>query len=508
LARGVAHGVADQVSTTRAEAAARRLAPRYAADEPEVRDALTASTELVDLLGTGDVRDFETETAWRARLQRDRLRVPIGVDERGVPVALDIKESAQQGMGPHGLVIGATGSGKSELLRTLVLALAMTHSPESLNFVLVDFKGGATFAGMADLPHVSAVITNLGQELTLVERMQDALQGEMTRRQELLRSAGNFANVTDYERARAGGADLEPLPALLIVADEFSELLAAKPEFADLFVAIGRLGRSLSMHLLLSSQRLEEGRLRGLESHLSYRIGLRTFSAGESRTVIGVPDAYELPPVPGLGYLKPDQTTLTKFKAAYVSGPPKGRRRRTVSEGAAASGPSEILPFTLAPVTAGRRAPVEEAASAPQESAEERAVFDIAVSRMKGKGRPAHQVWLPPLDVPNSMDQLFGDLAADPQLGLVSRSWRERGDYVLPVGIVDRPLEQRRELYVLRLGGAGGHVAVVGGPRSGRSTFARTLVSAIALTTTPLESQVYVLDFGGGTFTPLAKLAH
>ena len=212
----------------------------------------------------------------------------------------------------------------------------MTHSSEQLNFVLVDFKGGATFAGMADMPHVSAVITNLGQELTLVERMQDALQGEMTRRQELLRSAGNFSNVTDYEKARAGGADLEPLPALLIVADEFSELLSAKPEFADLFVAIGRLGRSLSMHLLLSSQRLEEGRLRGLESHLSYRIGLRTFSAGESRTVIGVPDAYELPPVPGLGYLKPDQTTLLKFKAAYVSGPPKGRRRRAATGGTAA----------------------------------------------------------------------------------------------------------------------------------------------------------------------------
>jgi S-DNA-T family DNA segregation ATPase FtsK/SpoIIIE len=423
-------------------------------------------------------------------------------------VALDIKESAQQGMGPHGLVIGATGSGKSELLRTLVLALAMTHSPEALNFVLVDFKGGATFAGMADLPHVSAVITNLGQEITLVERMQDALQGEMTRRQELLRSAGNFANVTDYERARAQGADLEPLPALLIVADEFSELLSAKPEFADLFVAIGRLGRSLSMHLLLSSQRLEEGRLRGLESHLSYRIGLRTFSAGESRTVIGVPDAYELPAVPGLGYLKPDQTTLTKFKAAYVSGPPKGRRRRAATTDGSAA-PAEILPYTLAPVAAGRRGADQPAvtpgAAEPQET---RAVFDIAVSRMKGHGRPAHQVWLPPLDVPNSMDQLLGDLAAHPQLGLVSAGWRERGSYVLPVGIVDRPLEQRRELNVLRLGGASGHVAIVGGPRSGRSTMARTVVTAIALTTTPLESQVYVLDFGGGTFTPLAKLAH
>ena len=509
LARGTAHGIADQLSTVRAEAAARRLAPRYAGDEPEVRDALSASTELVDLLGTGDVRDFDPDGAWRPRLQRDRLRVPIGVDEAGAVVSLDIKESAQQGMGPHGLVIGATGSGKSELLRTLVLALAMTHSPEALNFVLVDFKGGATFAGMAELPHVSAVITNLGQEITLVERMQDALQGEMTRRQELLRSAGNFSNVTDYERARAQGAALEPLPALLIVADEFSELLSAKPEFADLFVAIGRLGRSLSMHLLLSSQRLDEGRLRGLESHLSYRIGLRTFSAGESRTVIGVPDAYELPAVPGLGYLKPDQTTLTKFKAAYVSGPPRGRRRRTTAVDGAGPGPAaEILPYTLAPVAAGRRGADAPAASGPTEPDETRAVFDIAVSRMRGRGRPAHQVWLPPLDVPHSMDQLLGDLALDPVLGLVSATWRSQGSYVLPVGVVDRPLEQRRELFVLRLGGAAGHVAVVGGPRSGRSTMARTIVTAIALTTTPLESQVYVLDFGGGTFTPLAKLAH
>ena len=160
---------------------------------------------------------------------------------------------------------GATGSGKSELLRTLVLGLAMTHSPEILNFVLVDFKGGATFAGMAGMPHVSAIITNLADELTLVDRMQDALSGEMTRRQELLRASGNYASLRDYEKDRTSGdrPDLAPLPSLLIVCDEFSELLSAKPEFVDLFVAIGRLGRSLQMHLLLSSQRLEEGRLRG-----------------------------------------------------------------------------------------------------------------------------------------------------------------------------------------------------------------------------------------------------
>ena len=125
---------------------------------------------------------------------------------------LDLKESAQGGSGPHGLCIGATGSGKSELLRTLVLGLAATHPPEALNFVLVDFKGGATFLGLAAMPHVSAVITNLADELSLVDRMADALAGEIMRRQEILRSAGNLASVTDYAAARRTRPELRPLP--------------------------------------------------------------------------------------------------------------------------------------------------------------------------------------------------------------------------------------------------------------------------------------------------------
>src|SRR5205085_1127881 len=136
------------------------------------------------------------------------------------------------------------------------------------------------------VPHVSALITNLADEAALVDRMQAAVHGELVRRQELLRRAGNFSSVRDYEKARTEGAALDPLPTLFVVVDEFSELIAANPDFIQLFVMIGRLGRSLAVHLLLASQRLEDGRIHQLEGHLSYRIGLRTFSAMESRSVV------------------------------------------------------------------------------------------------------------------------------------------------------------------------------------------------------------------------------
>ena len=335
--------VPDALAIPEVEAIARRLAPLRLAvaggtdDDNGKRDT---GTDLAALLALDDPWSLDVARAWAPRPHRARLRVPIGVGPQGQPVEIDLKESAQDGMGPHGLLIGATGSGKSELLRTLVLGLAATHSSETLNFVLIDFKGGATFARLDRLPHVAAFITNLEAELPLVDRMTDAINGEVVRRQELLRRAGDYDSVRDYERARAGGAPLAPLPSLLVVCDEFSELLEAKPDFIDLFVQIGRVGRSLGVHLLLASQRLEEGRLRGLDTHLSYRVGLRTFSSLESRTVLGVPDAYELPRSPGHGYLKSGTEPLTRFKAAYVSGVHQqpGRSGAAAATGAAGRG--------------------------------------------------------------------------------------------------------------------------------------------------------------------------
>ncbi|MGW3089947.1 type VII secretion protein EccCa [Streptomyces sp. NPDC001108] len=505
-------GVPDLLGQEAAEALARQLAPLHMAsggdDEP-----LLANLEFTDLLNLGDAASIDVGRTWRARSQAERLRVPIGVGEDGGPVMLDLKEAAQEGMGPHGLCVGATGSGKSELLRTLVLGLAVTHTSETLNFVLADFKGGATFAGMARMPHVAAVITNLADDLTLVDRMGDSISGELNRRQEMLRDAGNHANIHDYEKARAAGAPLEPIPSLVLVIDEFSELLTAKPDFIEMFVQIGRIGRSLGVHLLLASQRLEEGRLRGLETCLSYRIGLRTFSAGESRAALGVPDAYHLPNVPGSGYLKHGTDEMVRFKAAYVSEVYRSGGRPAVSSGPLPVDRRPVV-FTAAPVPVRyvRPDPLPGASVPDPRTSEDDAladtVLDVIVRRLEGRGAPAHQVWLPPLDNPPSLDDLLPGLAPVEGRGLTRPGFEGSGRLVVPLGVVDKPYEQRRDTLYRDFSGAAGHMQIIGGPQSGKSTLLRTLVAGFALTHTPQEVQFYGLDFGGGSMASVSGLPH
>ncbi|GAB3950859.1 type VII secretion protein EccCa [Streptomyces sparsus] len=506
--RGIVYeGAPDQLAAEAAEALARQLAPLRPGSGGDDNEPLLANLEFTDLLGLGDAGSVDVSRTWRPRSQADRLRVPIGVGEEGQPVMLDLKEAAQDGMGPHGLCVGATGSGKSELLRTLVLGLAVTHSSETLNFVLADFKGGATFTGMSQMPHVSAVITNLADDLTLVDRMGDSIRGELNRRQEMLRDAGNYANIHDYEKARAAGAPLDPIASLVIVIDEFSELLTAKPDFIEMFIQIGRIGRSLGVHLLLASQRLEEGRLRGLETYLSYRIGLRTFSAAESRTALGVPDAYHLPSVPGSGYLKHGTEEMDRFKAAYVSG--VYRQGPDRPSGQAPTRRRPVL-FTAAPVPVTYAEPETRipAGRTAEDDALADTVLDVVVRRLEGQGTPAHQVWLPPLDSAPPLDELLPGLAAVDGRGLASPDFRGNGRLQVPLGLVDKPFEQRRDLLVRDFSGAAGHMLVVGGPQSGKSTLLRTLVSAFALTHTPSEVQFYGLDFGGGGMSSLAGLPH
>ncbi|MEW2498262.1 type VII secretion protein EccCa [Streptomyces nodosus] len=510
-AHGIVYeGAPDALSYESAEALARQLAPLRVASGGDDDEPLLANLEFTDLLSLGDAASVDTKRTWRPRALSERLRVPIGLGEDGRPVMLDLKEAAQEGMGPHGLCVGATGSGKSELLRTLVLGLAVTHSSETLNFVLADFKGGATFAGMAQMPHVAAVITNLADDLTLVDRMGDSIRGELNRRQEMLRDAGNYANIHDYEKARAAGAALQPIPSLVLVIDEFSELLTAKPDFIEMFVQIGRIGRSLGVHLLLASQRLEEGRLRGLETYLSYRIGLRTFSAAESRAALGVPDAYELPNVPGSGFLKYGTDEMVRFKAAYVSGAYRSGPARAALPGGPLPVDRRPVLFTAAEVPV-QYVQVPQQRTEPESETDDAladTVLDVIVRRLEAQGPAAHQVWLPPLDSPPSLDGLLPGLAAVEDRGLTQPGYEGAGRLIVPVGLVDKPYEQRRDPLWLDFSGAAGHLQLIGGPQSGKSTLVRSLISAFALTHTPYEVQFYGLDFGGGGMAAVAGLPH
>jgi DNA segregation ATPase FtsK/SpoIIIE, S-DNA-T family len=272
-----------------------------------------------------------------------------------------------------------------------------------------------------------------------------------------------------------------------VVVDEFSELLSQHPDFAELFVAIGRVGRSLGLHLLLASQRLDEGRLRGLETHLSYRICLKTFSANESRAVLGVPDAYHLPSAPGAAFLKTGSGELLRFHTAYVSTPYVDRHRHQCSD---PDGPVTPRVFTAAPmgrVTRRAESPTERAVTSG------RTVLDTVLDRLAGHGAPAHRVWLPPLTGSPPLDTLIR---------------RAQRPLTVPIGLVDRPFEQRREPLVVDLSGPAGNGAIVGGPRSGKSTAAQTLVLALAVTHAPADIQFYCLDFGGGALSSLRSVPH
>jgi S-DNA-T family DNA segregation ATPase FtsK/SpoIIIE len=264
---------------------------------------------------------------------------------------------------------------------------------------------------------------------------------------------------------------------LFVIVDEFSELLCQQPEFIDVFVAIGRLGRSLGIHLLLASQRLEEGRLRGLDSHLSYRICLKTLSANESRLTIGVADAYELPGTPGAAYLKVGAADPLRFQAAFVSG-----RVDTVPAAAPRDAGTPVpMVFTAAPM-----------GNADQPAAR-RTLVDTVVDSLAGAGPPAHQIWLPPL-------------AESPTLDAVLADCRTVGDLAVPIGLADRSFDQRRSPLVVDLSGAAGNVAVVGAPQSGKSTLLRTMLTALALGHDPGRVALYCLDFGGGGLASLMEL--
>ena len=484
----------DQTPSTVFESIARTLTSLRLSVSREDEVNIGQDIGITELLGISDVTMITPETAWQPRSPRDFLRVPIGLDDFGAPILLDLKESAQLGMGPHGICIGATGSGKSEMLRTLITALALSHPPEDLSMVLVDYKGGAAFAPFAGLPHVAGIIDNLADDPQLTERARASINGEVVRRQELLRDAGSVPSISHYRELRTQRPELPQLPHLFIVIDEFGELLTAEPDFVDLLITIGRIGRSIGVHLLLSSQRIESGKLRGLDTYLSYRIGLRTFSESESSVVLDTPDAFHLPAIPGYGYLKVDTSIYRRFRSGYVSGPVTGAAAPVME--------SDTQPQPLLLPTFNGLAKSEQADDAEEELTRPeigRPLVAECVDRLRIAGRQVRPVWLPPLPSRLTLSRALADdespNAAESAL-------------LVPMGLLDNPAKQRQQPWVLDLNKGGGHIAVLGAPQSGRSTFLRALAASVSLTHTPRQLSMYGMDLSGGGLQRIEGFPH
>lgn len=496
----------DPFTLTQAESLARALAPLRLSQESLEHSESTSITAFTEMIGVNDIHHVEFERLWQKHTESTFLRIPIGVDDGGGQVILDLKESAQFGMGPHGLCIGATGSGKSELLRTLVLGLLTTHGPEDLAMVLIDFKGGATFAPFVNSPQVAGLITNLADDSSLVDRVYTSLEGEIQRRQELLKSAGNINDITRYRLRRdeviAAGGEMEPMPHLMVIIDEFGELLTARPDFIDLFLSIGRIGRSIGVHLLLSSQRIEGGKLRGLDTYLSYRLGLRTLSEAESRSVLDTPDAFTLPPLPGYGYLKVDTTVYTRFRAGYVSGELPDPEELEVEE----VWKPRVGETTLFTVHHPSQASEDEKKpkTTKKKSSTAPTVMSTILDQLQLRERAIAPIWLEPLPDDMTLDQISGPPHPSPDgLRLVSS-----GRLQIPIGLIDNPARQYQGPWELDLTKGGGNHAIIGGPQSGKTTALHTIAAAAALTHSPSELGIYGIDLNGSSLMAIADLPH
>ena len=469
-------GRSDGLTLAEAKACARRMS-MVRRNRSVIGDLEMWRSEL----GLDGLEVAGPEFLWDRLAEYQRLCVPLGTTAEGNLLSLNISEAIEGGIGPHGLCVGATGSGKSELLRTLVLGMIARHSPDELNLVLVDFKGGATFLDFSTAHHVAAVITNLSDEVHLVERMKDALAGEVHRRQQQLRRAGNVADISAYRELRRTDTSLPSMPTLFMVVDEFAELLAQHPDFIEVFSSIGRLGRSLGIHMLLASQRLDESRLRGLESHLSYRICLKTLTAGESRSVLGVTDAADLPAAPGTAILRSSDGTLTRFRTVRVAA-------ATQSVVAEASGTGTVTRFS------GDR---HQTPAAVVNTNTGPTVMAAVLGALKGRGSSAHQIWLKPLHSEPELARLIADSPPPSPTSLG-----------VPIGVIDLPFEQRRVPLIVDLSGTGGNVAVVGAPQTGKSTALRTFISSMSCVYSPLRIRFYCIDFGGGALSGLSSIPH
>ncbi len=448
-------------------------------EDPEVPDLgadLPDGVALVDLVG-GEVSPDTISQRWKSAGRVPRMVGPIGVAGDG-PVEIDWVAD-----GPHALVAGTTGSGKSEMLRSVVAGLAASLDSEHLNFVLIDYKGGSAFAQCAGLPHTVGMVTDLDEHLGA--RALRSLEAELRYRETRLRDAG----ASDLKQYLQDGHP-EPLPRLLIIIDEFATMAAELPDFIDALVGIAQRGRSLGVHMILATQRPGGAVNDNIRANTNLRISLRVQEAAESSDIIGTPMAAQIGRrQAGRGYLRLGASDVFPFQAALVTGVTRKEETTSVGESRFVFGPEPLVRDQL-PETTKTAAP-----EGPSDL--ERLVAAAAeAARLGGLAEP-RRPW------PEALPAMvaLGDLVEE--AGGASAAVVGAG---APFALADEPDRQRRALFSWTP--TAGNLFVCGVAGSGATTTLATVATSLANTYRPEKLWFYGLDFGTQALAPLSGLPH
>jgi len=482
----------DLVEPAWCERLARGIAPIRDVT-PDASEGLPDRIGLLDLLGMPEPSGELIAARWAERPSSTSLLLGAGYDGAA---AFDLVKD-----GPHGLVAGTTGSGKSELLQTFVASLAAVNRPDELTFVLVDYKGGSAFKDCVKLPHTLGMVTDLDSHL--VQRALTSLSAELLRREHILAAAA-AKDLPEYHGMRRRDPDLRPLPRLVIVIDEFATLYREIPDFIPGLVGIAQRGRSLGIHLILATQRPAGVVNADIRANTNLRIALRVTDAGESQDVIDTKDAVSISPhTPGRALARLGHGTVVPFQTAYCGASQPGAAPAQQQRAVEAERPriwGAELPWERLGRAVGMPEPTGEPRGAAVEDAPATDLNTLVEAVREATELmdcvPQPSPWLPPLD----SSVLMADLPQPDQTGgarLAPVSWALSD---LPGTQAQLPVQLDLDTF--------GHLYVIGIPRSGRSQVLRTMAGALARGHSAADVHLYGIDFAGGALSALGVLPH
>ncbi|MDE0572345.1 FtsK/SpoIIIE domain-containing protein [Demequina sp. B12] len=441
---------------------------------------MPTSVRFVELMGVDLDSAAPVLDRW-ARTPRQTY-VVMGADADG-EVAVDLATA-----GPHALVAGTTGSGKSEFLQTLIIALAMANRPDALNFVLVDYKGGSAFADCERLPHTVGMVTNLDARET--ERALASLEAELKRRERVLKDDLNAKDVDTAWAKNPEAAASAGLARLVLVIDEFAELKTELPDFINGLVRIARVGRSLGVHLVLATQRPSGAVTPEMQSNINLRVALRVTDQGDSSDVLGSGEAALISTsTPGRGYIKAGANQApVAFQSARVAGVRPGTvvERRAVTPAA---------PLAWDRIGYAPRFPSAAVAddNLDHDDTDLRALVNVVLSAAELAGIPKNpSPWLTPLPATLTLDHFVGQRLPS-------------GSVIL--GLEDLPDDQRQAPRLWHVADDS-HLLIAGGARSGRTTAMRSILLQLIQRFTPQDLHLYAIDYGNGALLPFSTAPH